>query len=70
MAQHRKPGSLLRSDQSKSLAKVDAFFDILEHVAARTERLLKMSKNLVLDLAPWMILIYELIKLGITLAKQ
>lgn len=49
--------------------KIDIFFDDVEHVVERTERLLNKSKSLFVGIALLLFLIYELVFVAKSLIK-
>jgi hypothetical protein len=49
---------------SDPLTKIDSFFDKLEHIVERTERLVLKAKYLIFGLAFLLFLIYEMVHFG------
>jgi hypothetical protein len=56
--------SAIPSVQSNSLKNIDAFFDKLERIFERTERLVLKAKYLTFGLAFLLFLVYEMILFG------
>lgn len=64
MAERNKSEPLAFLGTVNSLARIDAFFDKLEHIVERTSLLLMKAKYLFFGLAFLLFLIYEMLFFG------